>query len=159
MSKSATLNVTPARQLASFIARYDPPVQRLIRAARSAMRRTYPTAFELVYDGFNALAIGFCSTPRASDCLVSVAAYPRGVSLYFYYGASLPDPAGRFEGSGNQGRFIRFEGPNTVAEPAVKALLKAAAIHAKTPLPTKGRGALIMKSIAPRRRSRSAARA
>jgi hypothetical protein len=122
------------------------------------MRRTYPTAIELVYDGFNALAIGFCSSARTSDCLVSVAAYPRGVSLYFYYGASLPDPTGRFEGSGNQGRFIRFESPRTVREPAVKALLKAAAMHARTPLPRSGRGTLIIKSIAPRRRSRSAAR-
>jgi len=150
---------TPARQLATFIARYDPPVQKLIRAARGAMRRTYPTAIELVYDGFNALAIGFCSTQRTSDCLVSVAAYPRGVSLYFYYGASLPDPSGRFEGAGHQGRFIRFEGAHTVREPAVKRLLKAAALHARTPLPTSGRGALIIKSIAPRRRSRSSRKA
>jgi hypothetical protein len=151
--------LTPAAQLAAFIARFDPPVQRLIRAARAGMRKTYPSAVELVYDGFNALAIGYCSTPRASDCLVSVAAYASGVNLYFYYGASLPDPARRLQGEGKQGRFVRFEGPVTLRDPAVRALLRAAATQARTPLPSKGRGALIIQAISPRRRPRTARRA
>ena len=148
----------PAKQLATFIARFDPPIQRLIRDARAGLRKVYPTALQLVYDNYNALAIGFCATPKASDCLVSVAAYARGVNLYFYYGASLPDPAKRLQGSGTQGRFVRFEGPATLREPAVQGLLRAAAYHARTPLPRGRRGAVIIQSVSAQRRPRTARR-
>lgn len=150
--------LSPTQELAKFIGRFDPPVQRLIRAARAALRKAYPTAFELVYDNYNALAIGFCSTPRASDCLVSVAAYARGVNLYFYHGAHLPDPTHRLEGAGRQGRFVRFLGAETAREPAVRALLVAAPAHARTPLPTSGKGRLIIQSVSAKRRPRSARR-
>jgi len=147
---------TPSKQLAVFIDRFDPPVQRLIRAALAELRKVYPTAIRLVYDNYNALAIGFCSTPRASDCLVSVAAFAHGVNLYFYYGARLPDPQGRLEGAGRQGRFVRFALPGTTRDPAVRGLLRAAAVHARTPLPKTGRGPLVIQSISPTRRPRSA---
>ena len=84
--------VTPAKQIAGFIAKFDPEVAKLIRAARSALRRQFPTAIEQVYDNFNFLAIGFCTTERTSDCIISVAANSKGVGLSFYHGASLPDP-------------------------------------------------------------------
>ena len=146
--------VSASRQLATFIARFDPEIRRLIRASRSALRLAYPTAVELVYDNYNALAIGFCSTPRQSDCLVSVAAYARGVNLYFYYGASLPDPDNRLEGSGRQGRFIRVESAATLREPAVRALLRRAAREARTPLTRTGRASVIIRSISSRHRPR-----
>ena len=38
------------KQLAGFIAKFDPPMQRLIRAARKRMRAQLPTASELVYE-------------------------------------------------------------------------------------------------------------
>lgn len=145
-----------ARQLALFIGRFDPPVQRLIRATRAALKTAYPTAHQLVYDGYNALAIGFCSAPRASACLASVAAYARGVNLYFYYGKRLPDPTGRLEGSGNQGRFVRVTSPAVLKEPAVRKLLAAAAKDITPPLPRTGKGTLLIKAAATKRRSRSA---
>jgi hypothetical protein len=154
--ESSAPAVSASRQLATFIARFDPGIRRLIRASRSALRSAYPTAIELVYDNYNALAIGFCSTPRQSDCLVSVAAYARGVNLYFYYGASLPDPDHRLEGGGRQGRFIRVESAATLREPAVRALLRTAAREARTPLLRAGKGRLIIQSISPGRRPRRA---
>lgn len=47
-------------QLAGFIAKFDPSIGKLVRSARSAPRKRLPTAVELVYDNYNALAIGFC---------------------------------------------------------------------------------------------------
>ena len=156
-SKAASL-ATPAQQLKTFIDRFDPPNQRLIRGALAALRKVYPTATRLVYDNYNALAIGFCAAPRASTCLVSVAAYASGVNLYFYYGASLPDPAHRLQGAGSQGHFVRFEGAKTVRDPAIRALLRAAALYAKTPLPTRGPGPLVIQSVSAKRRPRTARR-
>ena len=72
---------TPARQLAGFIAKYDPAIARLARATRAALRKRLPTAMELVYDNYQFLALGFGATERASDCVVSLAVSPKGVSL------------------------------------------------------------------------------
>ncbi len=145
---------SPAKQLASFIAKFDPAVGRLIRSSRLALRKRFPTANELVYDNYNFLAIGFCSTERTSDCIVSLAAHAKGVSLFFYYGAKLADPLKLLQGSGNQVRFIRLESAATLAKPQVEALLRAAVAQAKTPLPVTGQGRLIIKSISAKQRPR-----
>jgi hypothetical protein len=145
---------TPTRRVAGFIAKFDPKIAHVARTTRLALRRRFPTAFELVYDNFNALAMAFGSSERTSDCIVSLAVYRSGVSLNFYYGAELPDPHGILLGEGNQNRFIRVETAATIAQPAVEALICAAIAHAKTPLPASGKGTTIIKSISARQRSR-----
>jgi len=122
------------------------------------MRKRLPTALELVYDNYNFLAIGYSPTERASDCVVSLACGANGVSLSFYYGATLPDPDGVLLGSGNQNRFVRLESARTLAEPAVERLLAAALAQAKTPMPESGKIRTIVKSISAKQRPRRAAR-
>jgi hypothetical protein len=153
---SAGSVATPAAQLAAFLARYDPAIARLARSARAALRRRFPTAIEQVYDNYNFLAIGFCSTERTSDCLVSLAVSPRGVALSFYYGATLPDPESVLLGEGKQNRYIRLTSAATLKERAVAALLGAAERQAKTPLPATGRGKLMIKSVSAVQRPRRA---
>jgi hypothetical protein len=145
---------SPAKQVASFIAKFDPAVARLIRSARLALRKRFPTANELVYDNYNFLVFGFCSTERPSDCIVSLAANAKGIGLSFYYGATLPDPDKLLQGSGNQNRFIRLERAATLTKPQVEALLRAAVAQAKTPLPTVGRGRTIIRSVSAKQRPR-----
>jgi hypothetical protein len=64
---------SPEKQLAGFIAKFDPAVAKLIRSCRLAMQKRLPAANELVYDNYNFFVIGFCTTERASDCIVSLA--------------------------------------------------------------------------------------
>ena len=154
----AKAGASPAAQLAGFVAKYDPAVGRLVRATRAAMRKRLPTALELVYDNYQFLAIGYSATERASDSIVSLAVSPKGVSLCFIHGATLPDPQGVLQGSGNQTRFVRLAGPATLREPAVADLLRAAIAHARTPLPAVGRGRTIVKSISAKQRPRRSAR-
>ncbi|CAN5640320.1 hypothetical protein BH09PLA1_BH09PLA1_08950 [soil metagenome] len=150
--------ITPAKQVENFIAKYDDDVAKLARSCRKAMRKRLPTANELVYDNYQFLAIGYSSTERASDCIVSLAVSPKGVALSFYYGASLPDPRGVLLGSGNQNRFVRLPSAAALDEPAVEKLIDAAVAQGKTSLPKSGRGQTIVKSISakqrPRRRSK-----
>ena len=127
---------------------------KLIRSLRAAVRKRFPTSFELVYDNYNFLVFGFCTTERASDCLVSLAAQAKGVSLCFYWGATLPDPHKALHGSGKQVRWIRLEGAATLARPEVKTLLSAAAEQAKHPLPASGKGSTIVKSVSAKQRPR-----
>ena len=147
-------SVPPARRLAAFLARYHPAIARLARAARAVMRKEMPTAIEQVYDNYPFLAIGYCTTERASDCIASLAVSPKGVALSFYYGASLPDPTGILLGSGKQNRFVRLPTAATLRTPAVRALLRAAMRQAKTPLSRAGKGRTLIKSVSAKQRPR-----
>src|SRR5450631_4524815 len=114
---------TPEKQLAGFIAKFEPANARLIRALRAELRRLLPTAVEIVYDNYNFFVIGYSTTERPSDCIVSLAAAANGVGLSFYYGASLPDPQHLLLGSGSQNRFVRIESAATLAQPGVEELI------------------------------------
>jgi hypothetical protein len=152
-TKSASAG-SPTKQIAGFIAKFDPKMAKLIRSTRAAVRKRFPTAVELVYDNYNFFVMGFCTTERVSDCIVSLAANAKGVGLCFYWGATLPDPHKILLGSGNQTRFIRLESAATLGRPEVEALLKAAVAQAKSPLPKSGGGYTIIKSISAKQRSR-----
>ena len=118
------------------------------------MRKKFPTANELVYDNYNFFVIGYCTTERPSDCVVSLAANAKGVGLSFYHGASLPDPRGILEGSGSQNRFVRLPGISSLSSPEVQEMLTAAATHAAPPFPKSGKGRLIIRSISKKQRPR-----
>jgi hypothetical protein len=75
------------RQLRSFIAKFAPADQRLIRAVRTAMRRRLPTAHELVYDNYNFFVIGYGPTARPSEAVLSIAARANRVAICFIHGA------------------------------------------------------------------------
>jgi hypothetical protein len=157
--KTRTTKVTPQigtseEQLARFIDKFDPKHATLIRSVRKVLRKRLPTANELVYDNYNFFVIGYCSTEKPSDCIVSIAAAANGVGLSFYYGASLPDPHGLLLGSGSQNRFIRLESAATLANPRVEDLIVAAIAQAKNPLPAKGGGKLVIRSISKKQKPR-----
>lgn len=145
----------PEAELETFIDRFTPVIAARARACRSALRKRLPTAIELVYDNYNALAVGYASGERLRDALVSLAIYPRNVALYFVDGASLPDPSRRLSGTGSKGRHIRFTGPELLADPAVEALIRAAETHAgrEWPTPPDG-GYTVIKSVSARQRPR-----
>ena len=58
----ATGPASTSTQLASFIAKFDPAIAKLARAARAALRKRFPSAMELVYDNYQFLAIGYAAT-------------------------------------------------------------------------------------------------
>ena len=153
-SKAAPATVPPEEQLASFIDKFDAKKAALLRSIRTALRRRLPTANELVYDNYNFFVIGYCSSERPSDCIVSVAANASVIDLMFYYGATLPDPHKLLQGSGSQNRFVRLESAATLAQPEIEALIAAAIAQGETPLPSAGKGKLIIRSISAKQRPR-----
>jgi len=154
MKRDQSPSSTPAKQLAGFIAKFDPANARLIRALRTELRKLLPTAVELVYDNFNFFVIGYSTTERPSDCIVSLAAAANGVGLSFYYGVLLPDPRHLLLGSGKQNRFVRLPDVKTLRSAGVLALVKAAVAQAKPPLPATGGGYTIIKSVSAKQRPR-----
>jgi hypothetical protein len=151
------LTKDPEQQLQSFIDKFDPKHQALIRAVRKVLRKRLPTANELVYDNYNFFVIGYSPTERPSDTFFSIAAAANGVGLSFYRGATLPDPHKVLLGSGNQNRFVRLESAKTLERPEIAALMSAAIEQGRAPLLATGGGKLVIRSISakqkPRRKS------
>lgn len=126
---------------------------KLIRSIRSALRKRFPTAIELVYDNYNFFVIGYSPTERPTDYIVSLAANAKGVGLSFNHGATLPDPAKILQGAGKQNRFIRLPNAAALAKPEVEALLRAAIAQAK-PLPPTGGNSTVIRSVSAKQRPR-----
>ncbi len=144
----------PEARLRVLIGRLDPKQQKLVRSIRAAMRKRFPTANELAYDYDGSLVIGYSPTDRGIDAIVAISARATGVSLQLNQGPRLPDPKRILMGSGKMTRHIPIEAAGRLAHPDVKALIDAAVGLAGTPLPSSGKGRLIIKSAAAKRRAR-----
>src|SRR5258705_2393128 len=151
---SRSLSTAAAAQLRSFVAKFAPNDRKLIRAVRSAVRKRFPTANELVYDNYNFFVIGYSPTERPSDAIVSVAARANRVGLCFIHGATLRDPAKILLGSGNQTRYSHLESASVLARPEVEALVAQAIQQSKAKLQPTGRGKLIIRSVSKKQRPR-----
>jgi hypothetical protein len=142
------------QQLKTFIGKFEPKDQRLIRAVRTAVRKRFANAWELVYDNYNFFVIGYSPTDRPTDAIVSITARAGSVGLCFIRGAALPDPNKLLQGSGNQTRFIRLESADVLARPEIEKLIASAIARARVPLPGPGGGRLIIRSISAKQRPR-----
>jgi hypothetical protein len=145
--------MTPEAQLRTFMAKYTPEVRSLADAAIKKMRARLPGAFELVYDNYNALVVGFGPSERSSDAIFSIVLYPRWVTLFFLMGKGLPDPEKLLKGDGVRVRHVVLESAATLDRPAIKALIKAA-LERSDPITASRRRNLIIKSISPTQRPR-----
>ena len=145
------------RQLREFVAKFDPPNQRLIRAVRKAMSARLPGARELVYDNYNFFVIAYSPTTRPSDAIFSVAAAANGVNLFFAQGAKLADPKKILLGDGKQVRFIRVPSVEVLGRPEVQALISAALRMGKPLDPASG--GLVIRSVSAKQRPRRKATA
>ena len=147
-------SVAPASKLAKLIANYAPEIARAFRVARRKMRGFVPRGYELLYENYNALGIGYAGGEKASDVILSIVAYPRWVTLFFFDGVSLPDPSCILDGTGNRIRSIRLQSPSDLDRPEVRELIwKALAPHAER-LSGCPRLTLVIRSIASKRRAR-----
>jgi hypothetical protein len=144
---------TPS-QISKFIAKYSPSIGAQFRSARSHVRKLIPCGHELVYDNYNALGCGFSTTSKSSDIFLSVVAYPKWVTLFFFHGVHLPDPEGMLQGSGVRIRSLRLQ-PFTLLQSDEVGELLAHAIHAVEPeLATAPRMTTVVKSVSARQRPR-----
>jgi hypothetical protein len=146
--------MTAAAQFATFLARYDPAVTTVAKAALTRMRRYVPGAVELVYDNYNALVVGFGPSERASEALFSIALYPRWVTLFFLQGARLRDPEGLLKGAGTRVRHIVLKNAADLDARGVCALITRALAAAPQRPSATARRRMVIKSVSPRQRPR-----
>src|SRR5258708_7036184 len=127
MKKTAS----PQAELDGFIDKYAPEIAAQARACLKILRQRLPGAMQLVYDNYNALAIGFAPTERTSEAVFSLALYPKYLRLFFLQGTRVPDPDHLLEGKGNAVRSILLSSPADLNRPDIRELMAAAMESAK----------------------------
>ena len=147
------------RRIAAFIDRYTPAIAAQLRDARQRLRARFPRGVEMVFDNYNALVFGIGPTDQSRDSFISIAGYPKWVTLFFLDGAALPDPEGLLEGDGKQVRGIRLKSPADLDAPAVAVLIAQAIAPHRDTLAAAAPLATVIKAEVEKQRPRRAASA
>jgi hypothetical protein len=151
---------TPKAQLDGFLAKFTPEMAKNAKGVLGAMRKICPGAIELVYDNYNALAIGFATGERVKDVWFSIAVYPNWASIFFFKTLPLKDPNKLLKGSGSTTRHIVLaDGAKTLAAKPVRALIDQALDKAGQPFKSGGKGRIVIKSVSAKQRQRRPAKA
>jgi hypothetical protein len=137
-----------------LIDEFTPEVAGLAPAALRKMRARLRVALELVYDNYNALAIGFSPTDQTSDIICSITLYPRWVSLFFPDGVDLPDPHRLLRGSGSKVGHVVLTDATMLDDPAVESLIAARLERAPRALSGGQKRRVMLKMVAKNRRPR-----
>jgi hypothetical protein len=144
----------PEAQLACFMAKFSPEIAARGRAVVDRLHARIPTAMRLVYDNYNALAVGFGPDERASHAILSVVFYPKWITLFFLQGVGLDDPHRILKGSGRVVRHVVLAQAGDLARADISAMIDQALMRAKVRLPAEGEGRLVIRSVSVKQRAR-----
>jgi len=88
----------------------------------------YPQTNELIYDNYNAVALGWSPTDRVGHifCSIAVGRTSHNIHFGFYWGAELSDPDHILLGEGNQYRYILVKDIDQFPKAYIKKLMKEA---------------------------------
>jgi hypothetical protein len=141
-------------ELDGFIDKFTPEVAALTGALLAKARARIPGAMILVYDNYNALAIGFGPNDKAGQAILSLAVMPRWVTLCFLWGVHLADPHKLLKGDGSRVRHVRLHRPEDFDDPRIDALIAEALEKADHPIDPEAAQQLVIKSISAKQRPR-----
>ena len=145
---------TPQQQLDEFLDKFNPEIAAQARAVLDRVREFVPGAIELVYDNYQALVLGFGPTLKAADTVLSVAVYPRWVTLFFMHGAALSDPFKLLHGTGSKVRGVRIHDLAQFDDERLQMLIETAVAMAPKPIDGTVERSLIIKSVSEKQRPR-----
>lgn len=142
------------QRIDGFLKPYAPELAVMAQMCRSTLHSLFPQGYELVYDNYNALVFAFSSTDRTSGVILSIAVYPRWITLFFAHGVGLHDPQGLLEGDGVRVRGVRLKAPGDLDQPAVRDLIAQARAPFEAGLASAGPLQTIVKSVSAKQRPR-----
>ena len=151
---------SPPKELIKFLKPYDGAIRDLALDLRSLVLEEMAPCHENIYDAYSAVAIGYGPTDRMKDGICHLAVYSNHVNLGFNFGATLADPEGILEGSGNQIRHITIRTLADLARPEIRSYLRRAcqvaiddARKLGEPIPQKPKKVIsVVKAIYPKKR-------
>ena len=140
-------------QLEAFLAKFLPEIATTARASLAKLRALLPEYDALVYDNYNALATAFSPNGKPGSAMLSLAVYPRWVSLFV--SASLDDPGRTLKGDGTRVRHIVLAGgADDLDRPDIADLIRQTRKRAGSLLSVGRRGQLVIQSISAKQRPR-----
>jgi hypothetical protein len=116
----------PPPALVKFLKPYDREIQDLALKLRALVLEEMAPCFENIYDAYSAVAIGYGTSDRLRDGIFHIAVYSKHVNLGFNDGATLDDPKGILQGSGNRIRHITIKTPDDIKRPELRAYIRRA---------------------------------
>jgi hypothetical protein len=152
MSKEQT------KDLLKFLKPFPNEIQERALWLREFVWDLYPDSNELIYDNYNALAVGWSPTDRVGHtfCSIAVGRSSHNVHFGFYWGSQISDPRKILLGEGNQYRYILVKNKDDFPKAYIKKLAAEAYKNSLTKVKDKKRimrGATITKSISTKKRS------
>jgi hypothetical protein len=138
--------------LVKFLKPYPREVKDIVLWLRTFVWDLYPKTNELIYDNYNAVAIGWSPSEKVGHTFCSIAAAPRYAHFGFYWGSELSDPQQLLLGKGKQYRYIIVHNTGDFPEAYIKQLMKEAyknSLSKLKPGELALNGATITKSISP----------
>ena len=116
------------KDLLKFLKPFPEEVKEIALWLREWVWDLYPTANEIIYDNYNALAFGWTITERLGStfCTIAVGRSSHNIHLGFYDGSKLSDPDKILLGQGNQYRYILIKKKSDLPKTYFKKLLKEA---------------------------------
>ncbi|MFN9308585.1 hypothetical protein [Gemmatimonas sp.] len=150
----AVVMPTAQHQLDTFLDKFAPEIAAHARAVLDRARYFVPGAIELIYDTYHALVVSFGPTTRAADAVLSVAVYPRWVTLFLMHGAAVDDPFRLLHGTGSAVRGVRIKSLEQFDDEHLQMLVEAAVAMAPKPIDETRERLLVIKSVSDKQRPR-----
>lgn len=144
---------TPEAELDGFLARFTPAIADQATTVISTLRAQLPGASLLVYDNYNALAVGFGPNDKTRAIAFSIAVYPRWVSLFLAGGPYLDDPHSLLKGEGTTVRHVVLKSAADIKDPRIVALIGQTLDRCEPPMPPNG-GRVVIKAVSAKQRPR-----
>ena len=116
----------PPAALKQFLRPFDRDVRNLALNLRALLLEEMAPCYENIYDAYSAVAMGYGTSDRLGDGIFHIAVYSKHVNLGFNEGATLDDPKGILQGSGNRIRHISIKSESDLARPEIRAYIRRA---------------------------------
>ena len=145
------------KELLKFLKPFDKEINEIVFWLREFIWDHYPDSNELIYDNYNALAVGWSPTDRVGHtfCSIAVGRTSKNIHFGFYWGSEISDPEKKLIGQGNQYRYILVKSIPEFPKIYIKTLLKEAYANSMAKVKDKTQimqGNTITKSISAKKR-------
>ena len=141
------------KELLTFLQPFPESVKQTTLWSRDFIWDLYPESNELIYDNYNALAIGFSLTDKIGDAFCSIAVYSKHVNFGFNRGTEITDPKNMLKGEGSLYRYLTVtekDFPITYVKKLLEDAWQNASAKIKSPGELKSK--TITKSISAKKR-------
>ena len=143
--------------LLKFLKPFDNEINEIALYLRDFIWDLYPDSNELIYDNYNAVAVGWSPTDKVGHtfCSIAVGRTSKNIHFGFYWGNEISDPEKKLLGQGIQYRYILVKKMSEFPKTYIKKLLKDAYANSMAKVKDKKQvmqGNTITKSISAKKR-------